>query len=103
MRREITQKFLGEVADVGRFVMGIGLGGFIGWACAVSAASPDAHLHLVTVLSIVLLLVTMVGASLWVFGAIIKPDLPPGPPGPQGPTGPTGPAGQFVSPEDQSC
>jgi hypothetical protein len=93
MRRDITVKFLAEVVEVGRFVMGIGLGGLIGWVLAVNAASPDAHLHAWNAASGLLLLVALFGLVLWVLGAIVKPDPPQGHPWTNRPHGPPGFAG----------
>jgi len=78
MRRQITDKFLGEVVEVGRFVMALGLGGLITWVLTVSAAAPAAHLHDFTGASVLLLCITVAGAALWVIGAVIKPDPPRG-------------------------
>ena len=72
MRREINQKFLGQVIEVGRFVMGIGLGALIS--------------HVWSDLSFIWLGIALAGFGLWVLGAVIQPDHPNivQPPPPQG-------------------
>ena len=47
MRREITDKFLAEVVEVGRFIMGIGLGGVIGSVLRLPVLPSSRAPHLV--------------------------------------------------------
>jgi hypothetical protein len=64
------------VAELGPVIVGIGAGGFTGWAIAAKT-QPAAHLPFWSGVSIISLLVIAFGVAVWAFGkAVRKPQGP---------------------------